>query len=258
VTQPLTRLGVPKLWGEDSERLYPYARRVVHPITLLLAPAAAYGIERIPAEGTGAVLAANHFSGIDHPLIGTFCPRDIHFLAKAELFEIPFVGDIVQWIGSIPIRRGEGDRDALRRSREVVRDGGIVCVHIEGTRQRLGYPGPIHTGGLMIAMQEGAPVVPCGLDTFRWSPTNRRLCALVFGEPLDLTHLPRNRSGYDEAARILREEMVRLWRQAVEAAAAGLPARLPDGTRRSGPFPTGRRGRPAQAGDTGSQERVSD
>jgi len=38
-------------------------------------------------------------------------------------------------------RRGEGDRDALRRSREVVREGGLVCVHIEGTRQRLGYPG---------------------------------------------------------------------------------------------------------------------
>lgn len=258
MSQPLTRLGVPKLWGEDSERLYPFARSVVQPITLAVAPAAAYGVERIPPEGTGAVLAANHFSGIDHPLIGTFCPRSIHFLAKAELFEIPFVGDVVQWIGSIPIRRGEGDREALRRSREVVREGGVVCVHIEGTRQRLGYPGPIHTGGLMIAMQEGAPVVPCGLDTFRWSPTNRRQCALVFGEPLDLSDLPRNRSGYDEAARIVGEEMVRLWRLAVEASAAGLPARLPDGTSRSGPFPTGRRTRRDGLAVTGSRERVSD
>lgn len=257
MSQPLTRLGVPKLWGNDSDRLYPYARQVVQPITRCLAPAAAYGVEHIPPEGTGAVLAANHFSGIDHPLIGTFCPRNIHFLAKAELFEIPFVGDIVQWIGSIPIRRGEGDRDALRRSREVVREGGIVCVHIEGTRQRLGYPGPIHTGGLMIAMQEGAPVIPCGLDTFRWSPTNRRHCALVFGEPLDLSHLPRNRGGYDEAARVLRDEMVRLWRVAVAAAAAGLPPHLPDGTSRSGPTPTGRRARRAQAAVTAAREGVS-
>jgi 1-acyl-sn-glycerol-3-phosphate acyltransferase len=230
----LTRLGVPKLWGEDPERVWPIARRVAQPVTLWLAPAAAYGVDRLPMGG--AVLAANHFSGIDHPLIGSFCPRVVYFLAKAELFKVPVLGPVLEWMGVIPIRRGEGDRDALRRARQIVRDGGLVCVHIEGTRQRLGYPGPVHTGGLMIAMQEGAPVVPLGLDTFRWSPSNRRQCALVFGEPLDLTHLPRNRTGYAEAARIVEAEMVRLWRLAVAAAAAGLPPELADGAKRSGPF----------------------
>jgi 1-acyl-sn-glycerol-3-phosphate acyltransferase len=230
---PLTRLGVPKLWGDDPGRLWPLARSVVQPVTLWLAPAAAYGVERLP-EG-GVVLAANHFSGIDHPLIGSFCPRVVHYVAKAELLEIPFVGDFLHWMGVVPIRRGEGDRDALRRARQLVRDGGLVCVHVEGTRQRLGYPGAVHTGGLMIALQEGAPVVPLGLDTFRWSPTNRRQCALVFGDPLDLAHLPRNRAGYAEAAQIVGAELVRLWRLAAEAAAAGLPPQLPDGTKRSEP-----------------------
>jgi 1-acyl-sn-glycerol-3-phosphate acyltransferase len=138
-------------------------------------------------------------------------------------------------MGVISIRRGESDRDALRRSREEVRNGHLVCVHIEGTRQRLGYPGPVHTGGLMIAMQEGAPVVPLGLDTFGWSPSNRRLCALVFGEPLELDGLPRNRAGYTEAGELVRAEIVRLWRLAAEASAAGLPPELPDGTPRNGP-----------------------
>lgn len=229
----LTRLGVPKLWGGDPERVWTFARLIVQPVTLWLAPAAAYGVERVP-EG-GVVLAANHFSGIDHPLIGCFSPRVVHYIAKAELLEIPVVGDVIHWMGIIPIRRGEGDRDALRRARQVVRDGGLVCVHVEGTRQRLGYPGRVHTGGLMIAMQEGAPIVPLGLDTFRWSPTNRRRCALVYGEPLDLGHLPRNRSGYAEAAQIVEAELVRLWRLAVEAAAAGLPPELSDGTRRARP-----------------------
>jgi hypothetical protein len=87
----------------------------------------------------------------------------------------------------------------------------------------------------MVAMQEGAPVVPLGLDTFGWSPGNRRSCALVFGEPIELDHLPRNRTGYGEAAHLVREEMVRLWRLAAEAAAAGLPPVLPDGTRRNPP-----------------------
>jgi len=145
------------------------------------------------------------------------------------------LGEALDWMGVISIRRGESDRDAVRRAREAVREGGVVCVHIEGTRQRLGYPGPIQVGGLMIAMQEGAPVVPLGLDTFGWSPFNRRLCALVFGDPIELVHLPRNRAGYEEAGELVRVEMVRLWRQAAEAAAAGLPPALPDGTPRSGP-----------------------
>jgi hypothetical protein len=93
----------------------------------------------------------------------------------------------------------------------------------------------------MIAMQEAAPIVPCGLDTFRWSPTNRRTCALVFGEPIVLDGLPRNRTGYEEAARIVRDELVRLWRLAAEAAADGLPPELADGSKRSEPIAPGRR-----------------
>ena len=233
--QPLTRLGVPKLWGEDPEAVWRVARRIVPQITLWLAPAAGYGAERVPLEG-GAVIGANHFSGIDHPLIGSFCPRPIHYLAKAELLGIPVIGEILQWMGTFPVRRGEGDRDALRRAREFVRAGKLVAVHLEGTRQRFGHPGPVHTGGLMIAMQEGAPVIPCGLDTFGWSPANRRLCAVVWGEPIDLSDLSRNRRGYAEAAKIVGAEMVRLWRQAAEAAAAGLPPDLSDGAKRHGPF----------------------
>ena len=224
----------PSVRRGDQERAWRFARRFVQPITLALAPSAAYGVDRVPRD-RGVVLAANHFSGIDHPLIGCFVSGTTYFLAKSELFEIPILGPALELMGVIAIRRGESDRDALRRAREHVRRGDLVCVHIEGTRQRLGYPGPIHTGGLMIAMQEGAPVVPLGLDTFGWSPSNRRLCALVFGEPIELDHLPRNRAGYAQAAELVREEMVRLWRLAAEAAAAGLPPALPDGTPRDEP-----------------------
>ena len=232
----LTRLGVPKLWREDQEVLWRFMRRTIAPVTLWLAPAAGYGLDRVPLEG-GAVVAANHFSGIDHPLIGAFSPRPVIFLAKAELLRIPVVGEALTWTAAIFVRRGEADREALRAARAVVRDGRLVCVHVEGTRQRLGYPGRVHTGGLMIAMQEAVPVVPCAVDTFRWSPTNRRLCAVVWGEPIDLADLPRNRSGYAEEAARVGAELVRLWRLAAEAAAAGLPPTLPDGAARSGRVP---------------------
>lgn len=208
-------------------------RLVAPPVTMLLAPGAGYGVERVPAEG-GAVVAANHFSAIDHPLIGSFSPRPLHFLAKAELLEIPGLGALLRWLGVFGVRRGEGDREAVRRARQLVRAGELVCVHVEGTRQRFGHPGPLHPGGLMIAMQESAPVIPLGLDTFRWSVRNRRLCAVVWGEPMSVDDLPRNRKGYAEAADRVGAEIVRLWRQAVAACVAGLPPELPDGARRSG------------------------
>ena len=208
-------------------------RRIAPRLAVTLAPAAGYGVERVPREG-GGVVAANHFSAIDHPLVGAFSPRPLYFLAKAELMSVPGLGQVLRWLGVFGVRRGEGDREALRRARELVREGHLVCVHVEGTRQRFGHPGAILPGGLMIAMQEGVPVIPCGLDTFHWSPRNRRRCAVVWGEPMSLDDLPRNRNGYAEAAERVGAEIVRLWRVAAEACAAGLPEQLPDGARRSG------------------------
>jgi 1-acyl-sn-glycerol-3-phosphate acyltransferase len=217
----------------DPEAAWWVGRRIIPPIAVMLAPAAGYGVERVPLEG-GGVIAANHFSGIDHPLIGSFCPRPIYFLAKAELMRIPVLGPALRWLGVFGVRRGESDREAVRRARQIARDGNLVGVHLEGTRQRFGHPGRMQPGGLMIAIQEGVPVIPCGLDTFGWSPANRRLCAVVWGEPMRVDDLPRNRHGYAEAAERVGAEIVRLWRQAAEACAAGLPLELPDGARRSG------------------------
>jgi 1-acyl-sn-glycerol-3-phosphate acyltransferase len=208
-------------------------RRAVPPITRLIAPAEGYGAYRVPAEG-GAVVAANHFSAIDHPLIGIHSPRPLYFLAKSELMAIPALGPLLAWLGVFGVRRGESDREAVRRARELVHEGHLVCIHVEGTRQRFGHPGPLHPGALMIAMQEGVPVIPLGLDTFGWSPANRRLCAVIWGEPMRLDDLPRNRKGYAEAGERVGEEIVELWRQAVAACVAGLPLELPDGTRRTG------------------------
>jgi len=217
------------LW--DAEAGWRVGRLIVPPIAVWLARAGGYGVERVPLEG-GGVVAANHFSGIDHPLIGAFSPRTIYFLAKAELLEVPVVGATLKSLGVFGVRRGEGDRDALRHARRLAGEGHLIGVHLEGTRQRFGHPGPMQPGGLMIAMQEGVPVIPCGLDTFGWSPTNRRQCAVVWGEPMSVEDLPRNRKGYAEAAERVGSEIVRLWRLAVEACAEGLPQQLPDGAKR--------------------------
>jgi 1-acyl-sn-glycerol-3-phosphate acyltransferase len=157
-------------------------------------------------------------------------------MAKAELLELPVVGDILMWTGAFPVRRGVGDRDSLRLAREIAGDGHLVGVFVEGTRQKLGYPGEVLPGAMMIALQEGVPIIPCGVYSFGWTRKNHMPCAIVWGEPMGLSAMPRSGRGYKRAAELVGDELRHLWRQAGEAAAAGFPEKLPDGARRSGPI----------------------
>jgi 1-acyl-sn-glycerol-3-phosphate acyltransferase len=228
----LTRLGIPKLWREDPETLWPYARYPGASVTLWLAPSYGYGQDRVPATG-GGVVAVNHLSAIDPSLVGALCPRAIYYMAKKELLDMPLIGDVLMWTGAFPVRRGEGDRESLRRAREIARDGHLVGVFVEGTRQKFGHPGEVLPGATMIALQEGVPIVPCGVYSFGWTRKNRMPCAVVWGDPIDLSGLPRASRGYKQAAEIIGKDIVRLWRLAGEAVAGGFPEELSDGALRS-------------------------
>lgn len=234
----LTRLGLYKLLGENPETTWPVALRFVKPITQLIAPSWGYRYERMPETG-GAVVAANHFSEVDPAVLGIHSRRTLYYMAKIELLSVPVVGELLRWTGAFAVRRGEGDRDSLRVARWAAREGHVVGMFTEGTRQSFGYPGPMHPGAAMVAIQEEVPIVPCGIDTFGWSLKNRRPCCVVWGDPISLDGLPRSGKGYKEGAAIVGEEVTRLWRIAAQAVADGFPAELPDGSRRSRPVPSG-------------------
>lgn len=234
----LTRLGIPKLWHEDPEVLwFPIRWGVAATMWSVLAPGSrAYGLDRVPMEG-GFVMAANHLAAIDHTLIGINSPRAIFYMAKAELLAMPVIGELLTWTGCFPVRRGEADREALREARRLVREGHVVGIHVEGTRQRLGYPGQAKIGGMMIAMQEGVPIVPCGVETFGWSvKKNRRACAAVWGDPIGVEGFSRDRSGYEALTELVTAEIVKLWRLAGEAVAKHFPPELSDGAKRYHPY----------------------
>ena len=248
---------VSKLWGGDPEGLWPWARYLVAPTTMWLAPSYGYGLERVPPEG-GGVIALNHLSAIDPPLAGALSPRTIYYMAKAELLEMPVVGDVLMWTGAFPVRRGEGDRDSLRLARGIAREGNMVGVFVEGTRQKLGYPGDVLPGAMMIALQEEVPVVPCGIYSFGWTHKNHMPCAIVWGEPMDLRTMPKSGRGYKRAAELVGDELRHLWRQAGEAIAASFPETLPDGARRSGPlYPPFRTAPPPEPRTSASEKRAA-
>jgi 1-acyl-sn-glycerol-3-phosphate acyltransferase len=121
-----------------------------------------YGGERMPAEG-GVVLAVNHLHWIDVPLVGALSPRNLAFVAKFEAVGFPGLGRFVAWHGTIAVRRGESDRDAVRQMRSAVREGHVLGLFVEGTRQRTGRPGEAKPGAAMVAIQESVPVLPAAI-----------------------------------------------------------------------------------------------
>jgi len=228
----LTELGLYRLLGENPERTWPIARRLVIPIAKAIVPTWGYGQQLVPAQGP-LVIASNHFSEVDPAVVGLHSRRTLYYMAKIELLSIPIVGEILRWTGAFAVRRGEGDRDALRVARWALHEGHVAGVFAEGTRQMFGYPGPMHPGAAMLAIQEGVPLVPVGIDTFGWNLKNRRRCSLVWGEPITLD-LPRTGKGYKEGAAIVEQLVTKLWRRAAQATADGFPDVLADGLRRAG------------------------
>jgi 1-acyl-sn-glycerol-3-phosphate acyltransferase len=182
-----------------------------------------YGDERIPRSG-GVVLAFNHFSWIDIPCVGYVCRRHLYFLAKVEAHGVPGLGQLIRTFGTLSVRRGESDRDAVRRMREVVREGEALGVFVEGTRQRSGLPGHVQPGAAMVALQEDVPVV-CGAihGSQHWRLGNFAPVSIAWGEPMRFGGLPRGGKGYRAASEQIEAELYRLWAWLRDLHEAGRP-----------------------------------
>jgi 1-acyl-sn-glycerol-3-phosphate acyltransferase len=182
-----------------------------------------YGAERMPRSG-GVVLAINHFSWIDIPCIGYVTPRNLYFVAKVEAHRVPGLGQVIRGFGTLAVRRGESDREAVRRMREVVRDGNVLGVFVEGTRQRSGVPGHVQPGAAMVAIQEDVPVICAAIHgSQRWRPGNFAPVSIAWGEPMRLEGMPRGGKGYREGSQLIEDELNRLWRWLCDLHEAGRP-----------------------------------
>jgi len=170
-----------------------------------------YGAERIPRSG-GVVFAFNHFSWIDIPCVGWVCKRNLYYLAKVEAHRVPGLGELIRSFGTLSVRRGESDREAVRLMREVVRNGDALGVFVEGTRQKSGVPGHVQPGAAMVALQEDVPVICAAIHgSQRWKLGNFAPVSIAWGEPMRFEGLPRGGKGYREASQQIEDELHRLW-----------------------------------------------
>jgi len=183
----------------------------------------AYGRDRVPAAG-GCVLAINHLHWIDVPLVGSLSPRTVWYVAKAEAANYPVLGRFLRLHGTIAIRRGESDRDAVRAMRSAAATGHVVGLFVEGTRQKHGRPGAAQPGAAMVALQEDVPVVPVAVyGTQFWRPGNFAPCSIAFGEPVLFEGLPKGGRGYKEATVEIERRIHALFDWLEEVHARGRP-----------------------------------
>jgi 1-acyl-sn-glycerol-3-phosphate acyltransferase len=207
----------------QTDAIWAVGRLTIGTATKIVAPHRVYGAERVPLEG-GLVVAANHFSWIDPPVLGAATPRTLYFMAKVEAHRVPGLGQLMRSFGAFAVRRGESDRDAVRTMRQIVRDGHALGMFAEGTRQKSGVPGPVQPGAAMVAINEGAPLVPAAIyGSHEWRLGNFGPVSVAWGEPMMFDGLPRGGKGYKEASLEVERKLRELWEWLREVHELGRP-----------------------------------
>lgn len=137
------------------------ARNSIQGLARVLWRASATGTENVPRTGP-LIVACNHTSFLDPPVMGCFVPRQIYFMAKKELFEIPVLGAAIASVGAYPVDREGSATAAIKRSVEVLRSGNCIGIFPEGGRNRDGDK-EARQGVALLASLAKAPVLPAAI-----------------------------------------------------------------------------------------------
>lgn len=188
-----------------------------------------HDVHLLPAKGP-TILAPNHLSVLDGPLLGAVTPRMVHAVGKVEVFG-GLQGHLLRRFGQISIDRSIVDSRAIRQSIATLRDGRVLSVYPEGSRGAGDFT-RVRSGVAYLAMVTGAPIVPVALlgtrvpgGSIDHHPPKGTRIDVVFGEPVtvDRVSFPRRRPDVravaDEIGEILRAHV----RKAVVATGNPLP-----------------------------------
>jgi 1-acyl-sn-glycerol-3-phosphate acyltransferase len=197
------RFGLPKGIGRSVS----VARRAARPFLRWWFHVRVTGEEHVPAAGP-VIVAANHRSMWDIPMLVIACPRRIVFMAKRELYKNALLNRLWLELGGFPVRRDMADLRAIDNALEVLDLGLALGIYPEGTRSFTGEMLPFLHGATWLALRTGAPIVPCAITgTARRTGGDqpgskvRRRVAVTFGPAIRLGSEP------DPVARRARAEM---------------------------------------------------
>lgn len=168
------------------------------------------GQENVPAEGP-FILASNHQSWFDPPVIGACSPREIFYAAKKELFDTFILGPLVKFYNAIPIQRSGFSRSALVKLGEALEVGSGIIIFPEGTRFLDGRLRPPKAGVGMLALRHRVRIVPVyisGSSILRYQ-TFRRKLRVKFGRSFTLEEIGLADVEGKEGYRAVTEEVMR-------------------------------------------------
>src|SRR3954453_14230064 len=216
--------------------VYKLVRAVLTPYLLLVHRARCIDSDKIPAEGP-VIVAPNHFSFLDHFFVAVFMRREVHFMAKSQLFKRP-----MQFIythgGVFPVLRGRRDEEAFETAETILARGDVVVMYAEGGRSRSGDLGEAKPGIGRLALESGAVVVPTAISGTQHSRYWKRLhfpkVTVQYGDPMKFDQIVEDptRGQAQAAAQIVFERIEKLYyglrregrRHAVQASRAARAA----------------------------------
>lgn len=186
--------------------LYKIAKWVVSIIFFPLFRIRVIGKENIPKTGP-VIICSNHISNLDPPIVGITSPRSIYFMAKQELFEKPLLGKLLTAIQAFPVKRGIGDRNALRKGMAILKKGHTLGLFPEGTRSKTGKLRKPLAGAGFFALRSEATIVPCAIIG-TYQPFKK--LKVVYGQPISMKELKERKASAQEAADVIMSEIQKL------------------------------------------------
>ena len=174
-------------------------------------PRTVKGWQNVPQKGA-YILASNHISNLDPPILGISTPRRLHFMAKIELFKHPLVGWWLKKLWAFPIKRGEGDFGALKKALKLLKEGYPVLLFPEGTRRLDGKPLPPQAGAGLLSIKSQVPIVPVyikGSDAVMPPGAKffkRSHVTVTYGKPFDVKDCPT----YETASQKILDEIYKI------------------------------------------------
>lgn len=185
---------------------YQFARSVVYGALKPFYRFEIIGKEHFPKEG-GVLLCSNHIDTLDPPVVGITAPRPVNFMAKEELFKLPILKGILPKVHAFPVKRGLSDRQALRTAVNLLKDGQVVGLFPEGTRNRTGKLGKGFSGAGFFALRGNAVVVPCAII----GPYKLfRKVKVVYGEAIDMEPYRESRAKPEEVTEVIMAHIQKL------------------------------------------------
>lgn len=140
---------------------YNFCRGVVNFFFHIVFKITIIGKENIPDAKSGFIIASNHVSNYDPPMVGIVFKGKYTFMAKDELFHInPVFTWLIKKLGAFPVKRGAKDTSSIDTALESLKHGRVFVIFPEGTRSKNGELGKPKSGVSLIAAKAKVPVVP--------------------------------------------------------------------------------------------------